>query len=385
MNTLRDKSAIVGIGETEYSRNSGMSDIALLLRASVRAIDDAGLGPKDINGIVLGYTNVVAEDFMTNFGSEDIQYAAAIHMGGASAVASLQTAAMAVVTGVATNVLCVAGWNGYSISRVSTNMETQPQLAISQLKNFEEPYGVFVPAQWYAPMARRHMYEYGTTSRQFGAVAVAMRKHAQLNDNALMRGKPITIEDHQNSRMIVAPFRLLDCSLESDGAAAVVVTSADRARDMKHKPVYVMGVAEGHPDSPDQIINRPLLTELGVKKAAPRAFAMAGITPNDIGVAEIYDCFTFNVICQLEDIGFCPKGEGGSFVEGGQIELGGKLPVNTHGGLLSQAHVLGMNHVVEAVKQLRGSAGKAQVSNAELALVSGYGDLGDGSLAILRR
>jgi acetyl-CoA acetyltransferase len=264
-------------------------------------------------------------------------------------------------------------------------MEDQPRLAILQLKNFEEPYGVFVPAQWYAPMARRHMYEYGTTSRQFGAVAVAMRKHAQLNDNALMRGKPITIEDHQNSRMIVAPFRLLDCSLESDGAAAVVVTSADRARDMKHKPVYVMGVAEGHPDSPDQIINRPLLTELGVKKAAPRAFAMAGITPNDIDVAEIYDCFTFNVICQLEDIGFCPKGEGGSFVEGGQIELGGKLPVNTHGGLLSQAHVLGMNHVVEAVKQLRGSAGKAQVSNAELALVSGYGDLGDGSLAILRR
>jgi acetyl-CoA acetyltransferase len=385
MNTLRDKAAIVGIGETEYSRNSGMSDIALLLQASVRAIEDAGLSPKDIDGIVLGYTNVVAEDFMTNFGSKDIKYATTVHMGGASAVAALQSAAMAVVTGVATNILCVAGWNGYSRLRISTSMEGQPRLATLQLKNFEEPYGVFVPAQWYAPMARRHMYEYGTTSRQFGAVAVAMRKHAQLNDNALMRGKPITIEDHQNSRVIADPFRLLDCSLESDGAAAVVVASADTARDMRHKPVYIMGVAEGHPDSPDQIINRPVLTELGVKKAAPRAFAMAGVTPKDIDVAEIYDCFTFTVICQLEDIGFCPKGEGGSFVEGGRIELGGELPVNTHGGLLSQAHVLGMNHVVEAVKQLRGSAGKAQVSNAELALVSGYGDLGDGSLAILRR
>ena len=385
MDTLRDKAAIVGIGETLYSRNSGMSDVALLLQASVRAIEDAGLSPKDIDGVVLGYTNVVAEDLMSNFGTKDMAYSASVHLGGASAVASLQSAAMAVATGVATNILCVAGWNGYSRIRISSGMEGQPQLALSQLRSFEEPYGVFVPAQWYAPMARRHMYEYGTSSRQFGTVAVAMRKHAQLNDNALMRGRTLTIEDHQNSEMIADPFRLLDCSLETDGAAAVVVTSDGRARDMRHKPVYIMGVAEGHPEPPDQIVNRPLLTEVGVKKAAPRAFAMAGVTPRDIDVAEIYDCFTFIVICQLEDIGFCGKGEGGHFVEGGRIELGGELPVNTHGGLLSQAHVLGMNHVVEAVKQLRGTAGKAQVDNAEVALVSGFGDLGDGSLAILRR
>lgn len=386
MNTLRDKAAIVGIGETRYSRNSGMTDLALLLQAAVIAIDDAGLTPKDIDGIIPGFIGVSAEDLMSNLGSEDIKYTATIHIGGASAVASLQTASMAVATGLATNILCVTGWNGYSNLRVSAGELSNTQLPmIPLLASFEMPYGLSVPAQWYAPMARRHMYEYGTTSRQFGAVAVAMRKHAQLNDNALMRGKPITIEDHQNSRMIADPFRLLDCCLESDGAAAVVVTSADRARDMRHKPVYIMGVAEGHPYPPDQIVNRPLLTELGVKKAAPRAFAMAGVTPKDIDVAEIYDCFTFTVICQLEDIGFCHKGEGGSFVEGGRIELGGELPVNTHGGLLSQAHVLGMNHVVEAVKQLRGSAGRAQVNNAEVALVSGYGDLGDGSLAILRR
>jgi len=385
MDTLRDKAAIVGIGETLYSRNSGMSDVALLLQASVRAIEDAGLSPKDIDGVVLVYTNVVAEDLMSNFGTKDMAYSASVHLGGASAVASFQSAAMAVATGVATNILCVAGWNGYSRIRISAGMEGQPQLALSQLRSFEEPYGVFVPAQWYAPMARRHMYEYGTSSRQFGAVAVAMRKHAQLNDNALMRGRTITIDDHQNSKMIADPFRLLDCSLEPDGAAAVVVTSAERARDMRHKPVYVMGVAEGHPEPPDEIVNRPLLTEVGVKKAAPRAFAMAGVTPRDIDVAEIYDCFTFIVICQLEDIGFCGKGEGGPFVEGGRIELGGELPVNTHGGLLSQAHVLGMNNVVEAVKQLRGTAGRAQVDNAEIALVSGFGDLGDGSLAILRR
>ena len=385
MATLKDKAAIAGIGETTYSRNSRMSDLALLLQASVRAIEDAGIGPKNIDGIITGYGSLPAEAFMSNFGSQDIKYAVAIRMGGASAVASLQSAALAIAAGIATNVLCVAGWNGCSGARIATRAQNESELPISEVSNFEMPYGVLVPAQWYAPMARRHMHEYGTTSRQFGAVAVAMRKHAQLNKNAMMRGKPITIEDHQKSRMIADPFRLLDCCLESDGAAAVVVTPAKRARDGKKRPVYIMGVAEGHPDFPDQITTRPILTELGIKKAAPGAFAMADISPRDIDVAEIYDCFTYTVICQLEDIGFCRKGEGGCFVEGGRIELGGELPVNTHGGLLSQAHVLGMNHVVEAVKQLRGSAGEAQVKDAEIALVTGYGDLGDGSIAILRR
>jgi len=249
---------------------------------------------------------------------------------------------------------------------------------------FEMPFGSLGPALWYAPMAKRHMYEYGTTSRQFGAVAVAMRKHALLNEKAMMK-KPMTLEDHQNSPMIVEPFRLFDCCLESDGAAAVVVTSTERVNDMRNRPVYIMAVAEGHPYPPDEITNRLSMTEFGVKKAAPRAFATAGITIKDIDVAEIYDCFTWVVICQLEDIGFCRKGEGGSFVEGGRIELGGELPVNTHGGALSQAHVVGMNHVIEAVKQLRGNAGPAQVEDAEIALVSGYGNFADGSIAILRR
>jgi acetyl-CoA acetyltransferase len=167
-----------------------------------------------------------------------------------------------------------------------------------------------------------------------------MRKHAILNGNATMR-TPMSIEDHQSSRMISDPFRLLDCSLESDGGAAIIVSASDRAKDMRQPPVVIMAVAEGHPDSPSTITQRLDITQLGIAKAAPRVFAMCGLTPADIEVAQIYDCFTFVVLCQLEDLGFCAKGDGGAFVENGNIGLGGRLPVNTHGGLLSQAHLAG--------------------------------------------
>ena len=380
---LKERGAITGIGETAYSRNSGKSVVALQMQASLEAIADAGLSPTDIDGVIVyGPSGVVAEDFVTNFGIPDLRFSATTPMGGASAVAAVQCAIAVIVSGVCRHVLIPLGRNGASGSRIGTRVREMPQFRV--VSEFEMPVGALAPVQLYAPMARRHMELYGTTSRQFGEIAVATRRHAALHGNAIMTA-PMTLEDHQTSRMIADPLRLFDCSLESDGAAAIVVSAAERARDLARRPVYVMGVAEGHPDSPSVISQRPDITTLGLAKAAPRAFAMAGVGPGDIDVAEIYDCFTYTVLCEIEDLGFCRKGEGGPFVEGGATALGGRLPVNTHGGLLSQAHMAGLNHVVELVRQLRGEGGATQVPDAEIGLVTGYGDMGDGSVAVMRR
>lgn len=330
----------------------------------------------------VGITGGSAEDLVTNFGIEDLRFSATIPHGGASGIGALQVAAAVIDAGVCANVLVAFGRNVSSGARAATRIAQMPQFHLTT--EFERPAGAFSPAQLYAPMARRHMELYGTTSEQFGQIAVACRAHAVLNENAVMRA-PITLADHQASRMITDPFRLLDCSLESDGGSAFVVTSAERAADLAQPPVLLLGVAMGHPDSPNSITQRRDITRIGIHKAAPVAFRMAGLGPADIDVAEVYDCFTYVVLCQLEDMGFCEKGEGGSFVEGGRLLLGGPLPTNTHGGLLSQGHLYGINHIVELVRQLRGSCGRRQVAGATTGLATGYGDMGDGGLAIMGR
>ncbi len=380
---LREKAAVSGVGETAYTRGTHKSALALQLEASLAAIADAGLSPRDIDGVIPYFPGgAIAEDFVANLGLPDLAMSAFIPMGGATCVAALQMAAMAVASGVCRNVLISVGRTGYSGARVSTRLQQFPVFA--QAAEFEAPIGIFAPAQLYAPGARRHMELYGTTSRHFAEVAVVTRQHAILNGNVVMN-KPLSVEDHHASRMISDPFRLFDCSLESDGGAAVIVSATERARDLRKPLVTIMGVAEGHPDSPASIAQRPDLLEFGLAKSAPRAYAMAGIGPEDIDVAEIYDCFTFTVIRQLELLGFCKTGEGGPFVMDGRIALGGDLPINTHGGLLSQGHVVGLNHVIELARQLRGEAGKAQVKDAGIGIVTGYGDMGDGTVAILRR
>ena len=386
---LKDSACIVGIGETAVCRKpgSGLSEMALQLKAIAAALDDAGLKAREIDGLMPFPNLGRAEAFAANLGCDNLRFAATLNLGGAAPVAALRVAAMAVATGSANYVLVPGGWNGFSGARTreiaATDINSIPGAAIA--RDYYLPYGLSAPPQWYALMAQRHMHEYGTREEQLGAVALAMRKHAQLNPNALMRGKPMTMSDYLASPMITSPYRLLDCCLETDGAAAYIVTSTARARDLRQRPVSIMGAASGQPYPADDIINRKDFHRIGLTNAAPEAFAMAGVTPADADFAQIYDCFTFEVLQQLEEVGFCRRGEGGSFVENGGIELGGRLPVNTHGGLLSQAHLLGIGHVVEAVRQLRGEAGERQVKDAQLGVVTGWGDFGDGSVAILRR
>ena len=381
---LRDKACVTGIGETRYCKRAEKGVVGLQLEASLTAIRDAGLEPKDIDGLIpIGVVSAIAEDFIDNFAIPDLRFSALIPHGGASPAMALQAATLAVAGGVCNHVLIAFGRNVSAASaKAGARIHQMPQF--HYVTEFELASGMIAPAQIYAPMARRHMELYGTTVEHFGEIAVAMREHAMRNDNALMR-KPMTLADHRNSRMIADPFRLFDCSLESDGGAAVVVSAAQRARDLKQRPVYISGVATGHPDSPASITQRPDIAALGLGKAAPRAFQMAGVSHDDIDVAEVYDCFTYAVLRQFEEMGFCTRGEGGPFVADGRLRPGGALPTNTHGGLLSQAHVWGMNHIVELVRQLRGEAGQAQVPDAEVGLVTGYGDMGDGGIAIMHR
>jgi acetyl-CoA acetyltransferase len=292
-----------------------------------------------------------------------------------------------VATGVADVVVCYRGFNERSGNRFGAGVHTRGVVPTAEgaAYSWYVPFGLMTPAAWVAMFARRSMHEFGWTSEDFGRVAVADRRHAANNPNAFFFGKPITLADHQASRMIVDPLHLLDCCQESDGAVALVVVSAERARDLPHPPVLWLGGAEGHPYPADEITNRPDILRLGLHSAAPRAFAMAGVQPTDADFLQIYDCFTYVVLMELEALGLCEPGGAPDFVRDGAIELGGRYPLNTHGGLLSQGHCWGLNHVVEATRQLRHEAGEAQVPGCEVGVVTGYGDLGDGSIAVLAR
>jgi acetyl-CoA acetyltransferase len=387
---LRDRCAIVGVGHTAYTRGTERSTLELHLEAALAALADAGLSPDDVDGVMPNeLAGTIAEDFILNLGLADLRFSSTLRTGGASFVSAMQSACLAVAGGVARCVLLVAGRRGFSAQRVSKTSEgaMPPMPVMRQIDEFERPFGNTVAVQWFAQAARRHMHEYGTKSEHFGHVAVACRKHANQNPNAVMHAKPMMLADHQASPLIADPLRLFDCSLETDGAAAVVITSAERARDLRRPPVLVSGVAEGHGDPPTSITHKRVMTEIeGLRRAAERAYRMAGLGPGEVDCAQVYDGFTWVALCSLEDLGFCKKGEGGPFVEGGRIELGGALPLNTAGGLLSEAHCSGANHVVEAVRQLRRELPPArQVPDCEVSLVTGEGDFHEGAVAILRR
>src|SRR5439155_7654951 len=371
MSNISGKCAIVGVGETKFGKVPGVSTLALHLDAIKRAVEDAGLQNSEVDGLL---TNQPMHDPMRCYAvvvahaaGITPRYTTDLAMGGATPVAMAIHAAMAIQSGLATTVVCVHARN----QATKKLLPARGGEIRDGWEDFEEPYGHVSAIANHAFAAARHMHDYGTTSAQLGAIAVAARKHANLNPTATMFGRPLTIDEHQSSRWVVEPLRLLDCCLVSDGGGAFIVTSAERARDTRKKPIYMLGLGMNNPHS--NVIEAPTLTTLGGKIASESAYGMAGLGPKDVNFAEIYDCFTITTLITLEDYGFCPKGEGGPWVEGGRIEIGGELPVNTHGGLLSQAHVEGMLHITEAVKQLRGAEvePERQVPHAAIGIVSG--------------
>lgn len=387
--SISNQVAIVGIGETDYVRGSDQSVLDMILSASMAAIDDAGLKPSDINGIIPPPGFVAWDEIAAHLGVPEVRYTSTPQMGGASPTAALFTAAMAISVGAAESVLVPIGWNGYSALRprpdARPNRRRFSAAFFETVRNYYGPYGLRSAPWWYSLYLNRYVELYGVPPEAAGEVALACRAHAQLNGRALMRDRPLTMEEYLASPVIVEPLRKLDCCLETDCAAAVVLTSTERARDLPHVPVLYLGGAEGHPNRPDEVTNRSDVLTLGLHSAAPRAFAMAGVRPEDMDFLQLYDCFTHVVLLELEALGYAERGGAGDFVKGGSVQLGGKYPLNTSGGMMSQGHCWGMNLVVEAARQLRHEAGRAQVEGCEVGLVTGYGDLGDGSIAILGR
>ena len=387
--TFSGKTAIVGIAETDYIRGSDKTVLQMTVDATMAAITDAGMKPSDVDGIIAPPPCFVAgEEIAAHIGIADLRYMITIPMGGASPTAALQSAAMAISAGVAETILVPFAWNGFSAIRPKPGVKASrrkidlgPIMEVN--RNYYIPYGMRSPAAWYSLFLQTYCDAYDVRPEDAAEVALACRSHAQLNEKALMRGREMTLDMYMESPPITGPIRKFDCCLETDCGGAVVVTSLERARDLPNKPVVYLGGAQGHPYPGDEILNRADMLHLGLDDAAPRAFEMAGVKPIDMDFLQIYDCFTYIVLLEIEALGLCKRGEAKDFVRDGNIRLDGRYPLNTHGGLLSQGHCWGLNHIVEATRQLRGTAGRAQVEGAELGVVTGFGDLGDGSIAVL--
>ncbi|OHT19325.1 lipid-transfer protein [Edaphosphingomonas haloaromaticamans] len=361
MGMISNQAAIAGIGATEFSKNSGRSELRLAVEATLAALADAGIDPAEVDGLST-YTmdNNPEIELFRAIGGRQLKFHSRIHYGGGAACAPILHAAMAIAAGIAEVVVCYRAMNERSQYRFGTG-HTPPPVPTAESAHYGwyVPFGLISPASWVAMQARRYMHDHGATSEDFGRVSVAARRHAATNPRAWFYEKPITLADHQASRWIVEPLRLLDCCQESDGAVAVVVTSLERARRLRNAPAVIRAAAQGAGDD-SQMMTSYYRKDIGriseMNIVADQLYAQAGIGPADVQAAILYDHFTPFVLPQLEAFGFAKEGQARDFIREGNIELGGRLPINTHGGQLGEAYIHGLNGVAEAVRLVRGTS-----------------------------
>ena len=373
--SLRNRVAIVGVGESEIGKIPHMTGLGLNAQAAKRALEETGLKPSEIDGLLTAYS--ITEPYFM-LGSVMCEYLglkptfnASMVVGGASPAVMLKHAAQAIVSGQARVILCCAGEN-----RATGQSRDQAVAALAAVGHpyYEQPYGASIPS-FYAMITRRYMHEYGTTREQLAQMAVTTRDHAVRHPNAHMT-KPITAEEVINSKPIAEPLNILDCCLISDAGGAYIVTEAEQAKDLKSDPVYLLGVGEYH--THEHLMCADSLTEFGAVESGRRAYNMAGLGPADMDFAELYDCFSVVPMIEMEELGLCERGGAGAMVGAGDTRIDGRLPINTHGGMLSHAHAGaagGLFGIIEAVRQLRGQEGKRQVANHDVALVHNEGGI----------
>jgi len=358
--SIKDQTAVAGIGQTAYSKKSGVSELSLATEAVRKAIDDAGLKPSDVDGLVTFTMDSSDEvEVARTVGIGDMTFWSQVNYGGGAAVGLVAHAAMAVATGAAKNVVVYRALNGRSGQRMGQGVSGQ--IISSDLIHWSwyMPFGLLTPASWIALQARLYMHKYGATSEHLAHVAITQRMHAQKNPNAAMYGKPMTMDDYMKSRMICEPLRLFDCCQEDDGGCALLITTPERARDMKQTPAVIRGVTQASFEGQEQMTSfyRDDLAWLPeMELAAKRVYEMSGLGPKDMDAACLYDAFTPEVLMQLEAFGFCGRGEAKDFVTSESLTLGGALPNNTHGGLLSEAYLHGVNNLAEGVRLVRGES-----------------------------
>jgi acetyl-CoA acetyltransferase len=372
--TLKDEAAIAGIGLTEFSKNSGVSELSLAAQCIKAACDDAGISPSQIDGLVTYTLDSTDEiEVARAVGAADLSFFSRINYGGGAAVGTIAQAAMAVATGQASTVVCYRAMNGRSGKRMGQGVSGE--ISSSDLIHWSwyTPYGMLIPGSWIAMIANKYMHQYGVTREDLGRVAISQRNHALRNPRAYGYGKPLTMEHYLESKQIAEPLCLYDFCQETDGGCAILVTSAERARDLKQKPAVIRGVTQASTRGQEQMTSYyrdDLLSLPEMEMASRRVYAMAGLGPDDIDAACLYDAFTSEIIMQLESFGFCGVGEGKDLVREGALDIDGRLPNNTHGGLISEGYIHGMNNIAEGVRLIRGASTGQPPKAVEHVLVS---------------